>query len=125
MKRLFLFLLPIMMLGLTACGNKVTTEQVKETVLQGEIDRLPLLKQSVAFIVDDITIDSIHITIADEPMQGYLYTTWIKNGKKQKKTPIIIMVDSIRFDKTRKGYLLWQTQWDDAAKSYIRNKARF
>lgn len=117
MKRLFLLLLPVMMLGLTACGNKLTVEQAEAAVLQGERDRLPLLVQNFS-IVEDIRIDSIHFNITDEPMQGYLYTTWI-TGKKKLETPIIVRVDSVRTDPTRKGYIQWQTAWDEAAKAYF------
>lgn len=125
MKRLLLFLLSIALLGLTACNNKLTSEQAEAAVLQGERDRLPLLKQNFSFIVDDIIIDSIHITIAEEPMQGYLFTTWITKDRKKKETPIIVMVDSICSDKTRKGYIQWQSRWDVAAQSYIMNRLKF
>ena len=121
MKRVFLFLLPVMILGLTACGNKLTKEQAEAAVLQGERDRLPLLLQTLSF-VDDITIDSIHMTITEEPMQGYLYTTW-KNGKKEQS--IIVHVDSVRQDATRKGYIQWQSSWDNAARSYLMKSLRF
>ena len=119
MKRLFILLMPVMMLGLTACGDQLTPEQAEEAVLQGERDRLPLLKQEMAYFASDITIDSMHITIAEEPMQGYLYTTWISNGKQRTETPIIVVVDSIRSDETRKGYIQWLSRWDAAAKSYL------
>lgn len=115
MKKLFLLLLPVMMLGLTACGNKFTAEQAEAAVMQGEKDRLPILLQSFSF-VDDITIDSIRLTITEEPMQGYLYTTW-KNGKKTR--PMIVQVDSICVDKSRNGYIQWQSDWGSAAKAYI------
>ena len=85
--------MPVMMLGLTACGDQLTPEQAEEAVLQGERDRLPLLKQEMAYFASDITIDSMHITIAEEPMQGYLYTTWISNGKQRTETPIIVVVE--------------------------------
>lgn len=114
MKRLFLLLIPVLM-GLTSCNSKLTVEQAEAAVLQGEKDRLPILLQSLSF-VDDITIDSLRITIADKPMQGYLYTTW-KNGKKER--PIIVQVDSICSDKSRKGYIQWQSHWDDAARAYF------
>lgn len=124
MEKLF-FLLAACMLGLTACSNKLTVDKVESTVLQGEREGLPLLKQNLSFIVDDITIDSLHITVEEEPMQGYLYTTWITTGKRRKETPIIVMVDSIRSDDSRKGYIRWKSRWDDAAKSYILNRLKF
>ena len=109
-----------MMFGLAACDNKLTAEQAEAAVLKGERDRLPLLLQKIP-IIDDITIDSIRLTVTEEPMQGYLYTTWISYGKNKKRTemPIIVQVDSIRQDATRKDYIQWQSAWEDAAKSYF------
>ena len=126
MKRVFLFLLPVMMLGLTACYQKLTAEQAEAAVLQGERDRIPLLLQTIP-IIDDITIDSIHLTVTQEPMQGYLYTTWISYGTNKKRTeiPIIVQVDSIRQDATRKDYIQWQSSWDNAAKSYVMKILKF
>ena len=121
MKKLFLLLLPVMMLGLTACGTKLTAEQAENAVLDGERDRLPLILQTLPF-VDDIMIDSIHLTVTDEPMQGYLYTTW-KKGKKEQS--IIVPVDSICQDKTHKGYIQWHSAWDNAARSYIMRSIRY
>lgn len=120
MKRLFLFLLPVMILGLTACDNKLTAEQAEAAVLQGERDRVPMLLQTIP-IIDDLTIDSIRLMVTEEPMQGYLYTTWISIGTNKKRTeiPIIVQVDSIRQDATRKDYIQWQSSWDNAAKSYV------
>jgi hypothetical protein len=121
MKKLFIILAAGMMLFLTACGNKFTAEQAEAAVLQGERDRLPLLIQSLPF-VDDITIDSIHMTITEEPMQGYMYTTWKKNNNEQS---IIVQVDSVRQDATRKGYIQWQSSWDNAARSYMLKSLNF
>ena len=126
MKRLFLLLLPVMMLGLTACDNKLTAEQAAAAVLQGERDRIPMLLQTIP-IIDDLTIDSICLTIREEPMQGYLYTTWISIGtnKKRTETPIIVQVDSIRQDAARKDYIQWQSSWDNAAKAYVMKLLKF
>lgn len=114
MKKLFLLIVPIM-LGLTACNNNLTAEQAEAAVIQGEKDRLPILLQSLT-LVDDITIDIIRLTITEEPMQGYLYTTW-KRGKKER--PIIVQVDSIHSSKEHKGYIEWQSDWERAAKAYF------
>jgi len=111
----FFFLLAAVMIILPACNNKLTVEQAEAAVIQGEKDRLPLLLQTLPFL-DDITIDSIRLNITDEPMQGYLYTTW-KSGKKEKL--IIVPVDSIQTDATRKDYIQWQSHWDDAARAYF------
>ena len=114
MKKLFL-LLVVAVLALTACNNKLTVEQAEAAVMQGEKNRLPILLQNIVF-VDDITIDSIQLNVTEEPMQGFLYTTW-KSGKSSKS--IIVQVDSIRTDETRKDYIQWQSHWDDAARAYF------
>lgn len=119
MKKLFLLLIPILM-GLTSC-NKLTAEQAEAAVLQGERDRIPLLLQTIPFI-DDITIDSIKLNVTVEPMQGYLYSTW-KSGKKE--TSIIVPVDNIHSSKEHKGYIEWQSDWENAAKSYVMKSLRF
>ena len=49
-------------------------------------------------------------------MQGYLYTTWIYKGE---GVPIIIQLDSVCVDATRKDYVQWLTSWDKAAQSYM------
>lgn len=119
MKKLFLLLIPILM-GLTSC-NKLTAEQAEAAVLQGERDRIPLLLQTIPFI-DDITIDSIKLNVTVEPMQGYLYSTW-KSSKKE--TSIIVPVDNIHSSKEHKGYIEWQSDWENAAKSYVMKSLRF
>ena len=72
--------MPVLMMSLTACGNKLTAEQAAEAVMQGETDRLPLVKQTLSFLVNDITIDSMRILIAEEPMYGHLYLPSITMG---------------------------------------------
>lgn len=118
-KKLFLLLIPVL-LGLTSC-NKLTAEQAESAVMQGEIDRLPLVLQTIPF-VDDITIDSIRLDIKDEPMHGFLFTTW---KYKRKSTPIIVEVDSIHSSADRKGYIEWQSHWDNAARSYVMKSISF
>lgn len=120
MKRLF-FLLAVTALALTACNNKLTQEQAKKAVMQGETDRLPIMLQSLTF-VDDITIDSLQLLVTDEPMQGMLYTTW-KRGKKTQT--IIVQVDSIRTDINRKNYIQWESNWEDAARAYFMKSLGF
>lgn len=114
MKRFF-FLFVIVVSVLTACNNKLTAEQAESAIMQGEKERIPLLVQQIIW-VDDITIDSIHLNVTEEPMQGFLYTTW-KSGKDSKS--IIVQVDSICTDESRKDYIQWQSHWDDAAKAYF------
>lgn len=134
MKKLFLLLLPVMMLGLTACGNKLTVEQAEAAVLQGENDNLPLMIQKLSD-VESIVIDSIHIRIVDEPMSGYLYTTWkymvrktirptvnemmrgiydSRTVEELREKQVIVEVSDIRQSKEHKGYIEWQTGWADA-----------
>ena len=133
MKKLFLILIPVLM-GLTACGDKLTVEQAEQVVFEGENDRLPLLIQSMED-VESIVIDSIHIRIVDEPMSGYLYTTWkyvvrktihptvnemmkgiyeSKKVEEQREKQVIVEVSDIRQSKEHKGYIEWQTGWEDA-----------
>lgn len=119
MKRL-LYLIAVTAIALTACNNKLTVEQAEAAVMQGEKDRLPILLQNLVF-VDNITIDSIRLNVTVEPMQGFLYTTW-KSGKSSKS--IIVQVDSIRTDETRKDYIQWQSHWDDAARAYFMKSLR-
>ena len=119
MKRLLFLFIPFL-LGMTAC-NQMTSEQAEKSVMQGEIDRLPLLLQSIPF-VDDITIDSIRLNVTAEPMQGYLYTTW-KSGVNE--TSIIVPVSNIHSSKENKGYIEWQSDWESAAKAYLMKRLSF
>jgi hypothetical protein len=119
--RRFFFLFVIVVSVLTACNNKLTAEQAESAVMQGEKERLPLLLQNLIW-VDDITIDSIHLNVTEEPMQGFLYTTWI-SGKDSKS--IIVQIDSICTDESRKDYIQWQSHWDDAAKAYVMKSLGF
>ena len=113
MKKLFLLFVPIL-LGLTACNNNLTAEQAEEAVLQGERDRIPLVLQMIPF-VDDLTVDSMKLIVREEPMSGFLYTTW---KIKEVSTPIIVPVDSIQLTR-QNGYVEWLSRWDVAAKSYL------
>ena len=129
-----LFLLLAAALALTACNNKLTVEEVEAAVVQGENEQLPLLVQKMSD-VESVVIDSIHIRITDEPMSGYLYTTWKYVVKKtiyptademmqgiyesreveeQREKQVIVEVSNIRQSKERKGYIEWQTGWTDA-----------
>ena len=113
MKKLFLLFVPIL-LGLTACDSKLTAEQAEEAVLQGERDRIPLVLQMIPF-VDDLTVDSMKLIVREEPMSGFLYTTW---KMKKESAQIIVPVDSIRLTQ-QNGYVEWISHWDVAAKSYL------
>ena len=133
MKKLFILLIPVL-IGLTACGNKLTVEQAEAAVLQGENEKLPLLIQKMAD-VESIVIDSIHIRIVDEPMSGYLYTTWqyavkrtirptveemmrgiyeSKHIDEHREKQVIVEVDNIRQSVEHKGYIEWETNWPEA-----------
>ena len=114
MKKLFLLLIPVLM-GLTACNNKLTADKAEEAVMRGEQDRIPLLIQQIT-IVEDITIDSMRITVDSEPMEGYLYTTW-KN--RNSETPIIVPVLNIRSSEEHNGYIEWESDWESATKAYV------
>jgi hypothetical protein len=133
MKKLFLLIIPMLM-GLMACSNKLTVEQAEASVVQGENDNLPLLVQKLSN-VESIVIDSIYIRIVDEPMSGYLYTTWKYVVKKtirptvnemmrgiyesreveeEREKQVIVEVSDIQQSKEHKGYIEWQTGWSDA-----------
>lgn len=100
---------------------KLTEYDAINIVMDGERDRLPLIIQQLNK-VENITIDSMNITINDEPMEGYLYTTWeyevitsyYPKRTKSKTKSIIIKVDNIQQDEKRKDYIVWETHWDDA-----------
>lgn len=114
-KTLFLLMLPIL-IGFCAC-NRLTPEEAKETVIAGVKDQVPLLVQQL-FFVDDITVDSMHIIVDQEPMSGYLYTTWIT---KDVSMPIIVNVTDIHRSKEAKGYIEWMADWESAGRAYIMN----
>ncbi len=133
MKKLFI-LLAVAVVALTACNNKLTAEQAEAVVMEGEKEDIPLLVQKFSD-VESIVIDSIHLRIIDEPMSGYLYTTWKYVVKKtiyptvnelmrgiydareieeQREKQVIVEVSNIQHSKERKGYIEWQTDWTDA-----------
>lgn len=114
-KTLFLLLLPVLM-GFCSC-SRLTPEQAKEAVTHGVQDQVPLLVQQLYFI-DDIKVDSMRIIVAQEPMSGYLYTTWTTKGI---STPIIVDVTDIHRSKEAKGYIEWTADWESAGKAYVMN----
>lgn len=119
MKRvLYLLSLPIVM-GLCSC-NGLAPEEAKEAVVAGVKDQVPLLVQQL-FVVDDITIDSMRIVVDQEPMSGYLYTTWIANDN---TCPVIVNVTDIQRSKKAKGYIEWTADWESAAKAYVMNSLK-
>ena len=115
MKRILFLLLPIL-LGFCSCG-RLTPEDAKESVIAGVKDQVPLLVQQLYF-VDDIKVDSMRIIVDQEPMSGYLYTTWTA---KDNTSPVIVSVTDIRKSKTAKGYIEWTADWESAAKAYLMN----
>lgn len=131
-----LFLVTVLfLLALNSCGNhKLTVEEAKASVVQGENENLPLTIQRF-YEVESIAIDSIHITIADVPMSGYLYTTWKYVIKKtvhptprdwnkgiyeaqevveNKEKQVVVEVRNIRQSIEHRGYIEWEARWDDA-----------
>ena len=114
-KSLFLLLLPIL-LGFCSC-SRLTPEEAQKTVIAGVKDQVPLLIQQLYF-VDDIKVDSMRIIVDQEPMSGYLYTTWTA---KDNTSPVIVSVTDIRKSKTAKGYIEWTADWESAAKAYLMN----
>ena len=135
MKKVLFFAIAMFAIVLTSCGgHKLTVEQAEAAVVKGENDGLPLLVQKMSE-VESIVIDSIHIRIVDEPMSGYLYTTW-KYVVKKSISPtvnemmrgifdskeieeliekqVIVEVTDIQQSKEHKGYIEWKTGWADA-----------
>ena len=135
MKKVLFFVTALFLLTLNSCGyHRLTVEDAKAAVVQGENEKLPLTIQRF-HEVESIVIDSIHITVADAPMSGYLYTTWKYVIKKtihptprdwsrgiyedqevveNKEKQIIIEVFDIKKSIKRRGYIEWKATWDDA-----------
>ena len=115
MKKFYLFLLLPLMIGMSACQSKLTADDVIESVLDGERDRLPMILQNLPS-VDNITVDSLHILVDSEPMSGYLYTTWYDG---QKSFSIIVKVTNIRNSKEHKDDIVWNSDWSTATCDYL------
>ena len=138
MKQSFYFatIIVALLMCLTSCGHKLTTDEAINAIVLGEQDRLPLLVQKMSD-VESITIDSMRIRIEDEPMSGYLYTTWnyiVKYTKRatveemmrgnyyhkeieeNREKQVIVSVDNIHQSTDRKGYIEWETDWESAYK---------
>lgn len=118
MKKFYLFLLLPLMIGMSACQSKLTADDVIESVLDGERDRLPMILQNLPS-VDNITVDSLHILVDSEPMSGYLYTTWYDG---QKSFSIIVQVIDIKKSEEHKDYIEWKSDWGSAKDTYIQKR---
>lgn len=116
MKKTLLFLLLAILIGFCSC-KRLTPEEAKETVIAGVKDQVPMLVQQL-FFVDDISIDSMRIVVDQEPMSGYLYTTWTTKGI---SSPVIVNVSDIQRSKEAKGYIEWMADWESAGKAYMMN----
>ena len=135
MKKVLFFVTALFLLTLNSCGyHRLTVEEAKAAVVKGENEKLPLTIQRF-HEVESIVIDSIHITVADAPMSGYLYTTWkyivkktvhptlneIMNGiydskevLENKEKQVIVEVRNIRQSIKHRGYIEWEAWWEDA-----------
>ena len=133
MRRIFKYLvLSDVLYVFVSCEKQVLTEEeAQRAVIDGERDHLPLILQKMSD-VESITIDSLRIHVKDEPMSGFLYTTWeytptsflaLHRGKKRIKN-IIVSVDSIRQSKTHEGYIEWQSNWKDAYEVVLKDMLR-
>ena len=118
MKKFYLFLLLPLMIGMSACQSKLTADDVIESVLDGERDRLPMILQNLPS-VDNITVDSLHILVDSEPMSGYLYTTWYDG---QKSFSIIVQVIDIKKSEEHKDYIEWKSDWGSAKDTYLQKR---
>lgn len=125
MKRNFLYaVFCTMILGFTSCQQHVLTEEeARSAVFNGEQEQLPLVLQQFSD-VESITIDSLHIHVKDEPMSGFLYTTWTYNvtisyypQKVEKRgKSIIVPINDICQSQSHDGYVEWRSSWDEAHK---------
>ncbi len=125
MKRTFFYtMLCVVILGLTSCQQHVLTEEeARSTVFNGEQEQLPLVIQKFSD-VESITIDSLRIHVKDEPMSGFLYTTWTYNVTisyypqkvEKREKSIIVPVNDIRQSQSHDGYVEWRSSWDEAHK---------
>ena len=116
MKKTALFIFLLGLVCFCSC-DRLAPEEAKETVIRGVQDQVPLIVQQLYF-VDDIKVDSMRIFVDQEPMSGYLYTTWTTKGI---STPIIVNVTDIHRSKEAKGYIEWMADWESAGKAYIMN----
>lgn len=124
--------LSTILFSVVSCNKQVLTEEeAQRAVIEGEREHLPLILQKMSD-VESITIDSLRIRVKDEPMSGFLYTTWeytptsflaLHRGKKRIKN-IIVSVDSIRQSKTHEGYIEWQSNWKDAYEVVLKDMLR-
>ena len=114
-KTLFILMLPIL-IGFCSC-SRLTPEQAKEAVTRGVKDQVPFLVQQL-FFIEDIAVDSMRIVVDQEPMSGYLYTTWTI---KDISTPVIVNVTDIHRSKENKGYIEWTADWESATKAFFMN----
>jgi hypothetical protein len=123
MKRTFFYtMLCVVILGLTSCQQHVLTEEeAQNAVLNGEQEQLPLTLQQMSD-VKSITIDSIRIHVKNEPMSGFLYTTWkycvvtsyFPKKVQEREKCVIVPVSNIQQSKSHEGYIEWRSNWDEA-----------
>ena len=109
-----LLTMAVMLLVCSAC-HKMTPEEVADIVLTSERERAPLIVQQMV-VVEDITMDSIRISVQDFPMERMLYTTWTVGGT---QTPVIVQVRNIHESKEHRNYLEWETDWPSAVKAFL------
>lgn len=109
-----LLAMAVMLLVCSAC-HKMTPDEVADIVLTSERERAPLIVQQMV-VVEDITMDSIRISVQNFPMEGMLYTTWTVDGT---QTPVIVQVRNIHESKEHRNYLEWETDWPSAAKAFL------
>lgn len=95
--------------------DKLTAEEASFAVMEGEKERLPLTLQSMQS-VSNITIDSIHLYLTIEPMEGYMYTTWEAGNK---KTSMVVAVTDIRSSEEHEGYIEWRSDWGSTYRAFI------
>lgn len=101
----------------TLSGDKMVI--IKNTIVKGEIKRLPVTIQKVKknesiFLptLNNITIDSLVITSPIKPYRGYLVTTWTRvDGRKKSEQTVYVDVTDISM--ARNGVVGWTTHWNE------------
>lgn len=126
MRKIFNYLLLsiIVFITVNSCSENLTVDDIQNTIIETERERLPLTLQKSQGLstVKSITVDSIKIMVKSEPMSGFLYTTWeytpIFSRKTIKKSIIIEVVD-ICNSEVHEGYIEWKSLWGDAYRSVV------
>ena len=117
MKKIVLFLLLPLMIGLSACQHSLKTDKIAETILETERARIPMMLKEIPYI-DSMTMDSCRIYIETEPMAAFLYSAWYD---KDSAMFMIVQVEDII---NNEGQIEWNCIWGQAKIDYEIEKTR-